>query len=79
IDGQCLTPINPSHCGSRLGYVASGSQYVLGHSLAMAFDNGLVQADLQGKMVAVTVEVVDSAGHYASDQKIVTLDAPPSH
>ena len=77
--GQCLTPVNPGHCGSRIGYVASGSDYVLGHSLAMAFQNGLTQSDLQGKQVLVTVEVEDSAGHYAMDQKTVTLIAPSSN
>lgn len=78
LNGACLTPINPSHCGSRLGYIASGSDYVLGHALAMAFDNGLMQSDLQGKQVIVTVEVVDSVGNYSMDQKMVTLIAPPS-
>ena len=77
-NGSCLTPTTQGRCGSSIGYVpaAAGNGYELGHALAVEFDNSLSQADLQGKRLLVTVEVLDASDHYATDQKVITLIAP---
>jgi hypothetical protein len=70
--------INPGRCGIRLGYVpSSASTFDLVHGGAILFDTSLTGTDLFGRQVLVVLEVIDSAGNYATTQKVVTCEPPP--
>ena len=65
-------------CPASMGYVPSpeAGAYDLLHSLRIGF--GLNPADqVDGMQARITIEVVGSNGLYASDEKTVTLMAPP--
>lgn len=68
------SPINPGNCGIRIGYQADGT---MAHGSAILFDTSLQMCDLFGLQVHIVVEIIDSAGHYATDQKDVICEPPP--
>lgn len=71
-------PVNPGRCGTSLGYKpAAGGAFDLVTGAAVIFDNSLTATDLMGRQVRVVVEIIDAAGNYATDEKIVTCDIPP--
>ena len=77
-DEDPVRPINQSVCPNRLGYVPAddGNGFTSPSYLEIRFDLGYQDAEIFGKKFRVVIEVIDSANHYAKDEKIITALPP---
>ena len=75
-DGRAINI--PVLCPTRLGYVpaSDGNGYTSAAYLEIRFDTGYQAADIFGKDFRVLVEVIDSTGKYAKDEKIIKALPP---
>jgi hypothetical protein len=60
-------------CATRVGYLPDGTFL---WTVEVRFDTTLGPADLFDKQFRVVVEIIDSTGAYAIDEKLVTARAP---
>lgn len=69
--------ITLSDCGIRLGYKpANGSAYDLVYGHAVLFDVLLSESQVFDQQVRIVLEIIDSSGGYAKDEKVITTRAP---
>jgi hypothetical protein len=70
-------PIDPSVCPIRLAYEpVDGGGFDLVHGHAVQFSTSLGPEEVFGRDVRVVVEVLDSTGGYATDEKVITCVEP---
>lgn len=71
-------PINTALCPNRLGYVpaSDGVGHTSPNYLELRFDLEYQDAQIFNKKFRVQIEIIDSAGHYAKDEKIVIARPP---
>lgn len=67
-----------TECPARIGYLTSpeAGSFDMLHSQRVGFGT-MDLANIEGEHAMITLEVVGANGLYASDQKMVTLSAPP--
>jgi hypothetical protein len=67
-------------CGISVGYAPSSTTpgaYELALPSAIEFPVGLPESEIFGRQVYVLAEIIDAAGYYAVEEKLVTLAPPP--
>ncbi len=68
--------INDNSCGIRIGYTPSCTAVDLAKSSAILYEVGLPTSQIFDRQVRIVVEIIDSEGGYAIDEKLVMPRAP---
>ncbi len=75
--GESTNPdVSATSCGLRLGYQTSGSTATFPSFVEIRYDVALAPSQIFDRDVRVIVEIIDSTGGYARDEKIVTPHEP---